>query len=93
MGSWTNNSWTWNLCIKVSELSAEGRLQLTELQNLLHEIKPNMLIRDEMIWMLDRINGFTVKSCYKEINSTYNQTNMEGNFRKAVMAVWKTKVP
>jgi len=93
MGSWTNNRWTWNLCIKVSELSEEGRLQLTKLQNQLHEIMPNMLIRDEMIWMLDRVNGFTVKSCYKEINSTYNRTNMEGNLRKAIVGIWKTKVP
>jgi len=67
---------------------SESSYQNSKLQVLLQGIKLNRLGREEYIWIHDRTNGFTVKSYYKELNSSANQNDLRGNLNEAIVDLW-----
>lgn len=93
MGMSIDNSWTWDFGLIVAKLTDEENMELKELLDILHEVKPLPNIKDEFVWQ--RINkGFLIKSSYESLEELcYAENHVDECVLRSLDILWKTKVP
>jgi hypothetical protein len=92
MGNWVDSKWRWNCEFNIPE-SDQRYAFVDELQNVLHGVSPLADSKDKWIWIADPVNGFSVKSCYKELSRSSVSVDPNSSLQVALQWLWKASIP
>lgn len=92
-GTWSANSWIWNIRIFICSLSNRGQSQLADLSLLLQEMHLVHEINDSFIWWRDNFD-FPVKDSYWRLLELHNEDIYETYLiQKDLNCLWKSIAP
>ncbi|XP_058776200.1 uncharacterized protein LOC131650511 [Vicia villosa] len=93
MGYWREDSWVWTIIRANEVLGAEAFTEFEELIVLLYDIQLVANTADVIIWPVDRMNRFTVKSCYDMLLQDPGAAVLEEGRKVGLNTIWRATVP
>lgn len=101
MGMWTESGWKWKwstlgpATVFGAEMPSSNAAVLADFVAFFQDIQLNANEEDTWIWSIDRVRGFTVKSCYNWMcNRVTNDDNSSDDpVIKAWKSLWRCDIP